>query len=214
MSTRQEKRIDALLSSVPVMPIVVIENEEHALPLADALLAGGLSTIEITLRTDAALPAVEKIVRERPDMTVGTGTVLDAEALKGSRDAGAVFAVSPGFSPAILRAARGLVDDCPLLPGVATASEAMQAAEEGFTRLKFFPAEQAGGVAYLKALAGPMPHVRFCPTGGIAPEAVAEYRALKNVFTVGGSWVTPTSLMAKGDWTGIEELARRAVSFG
>jgi 2-dehydro-3-deoxyphosphogluconate aldolase/(4S)-4-hydroxy-2-oxoglutarate aldolase len=206
----QAEKIDALLGGVGVMPVVVIEREEDALPLADALLAGGIHAIEITLRTKAALPAVRMIAKERPEMVVGTGTVLSERNLLSSIDAGARFAVSPGLTTLLATAAGQHMDECPLLPGVATASEAMRADEAGFGRLKFFPAEAAGGVRALKGLAGPLPHLAFCPTGGVTPDTLSSYRALPNVFCVGGSWLAPADLVAKGAWDRVEELARKA----
>lgn len=208
----QAERIDALLSAIPVMPVVVIEDAAHALPMADALAAGGIHAAEITLRTPAALEAVRIIARERKDMVIGTGTVLSERDLMSSIDAGAQFAVSPGLTTLLATAAGKHMDECPLLPGVATASEAMRAEEAGFERLKFFPAEPAGGAPYLAGLAGPLQRVKFCPTGGVKPETVAKYRALKNVFTVGGSWLTPKDKMAAGDWAAIEALAREAAA--
>lgn len=208
--TSQADRIDELLSSVPVMPVVVIDDVEHALPMADALMAGGIFAAEITLRTSAALGAVKVIAAERKNMVIGTGTVLSERDLLSSIDAGAQFAVSPGLTTLLATAAGQHMDECPLLPGVATASEAMRAEEAGFERLKFFPAEPAGGAPYLGGLAGPLQRVKFCPTGGVKPSNLASYRALKNVFTVGGSWLTPKDKMAAGDWSAIEELAREA----
>lgn len=210
--TTQAERLDTLLSSVPVMPVVVIEDEAHALPLADALAAGGINAIEITLRTQAALGAVKAIAEARKDMVVGTGTVLSERDLLSSIDAGAKFAVSPGLTTLLATAAGQHMDECPLLPGVATASEAMRAEEAGFERLKFFPAEPAGGAPYLGGLAGPLQRLKFCPTGGIKPEKVAAYRKLKNVFTIGGSWIAPGAMMKEGDWAGIEKLAREAAA--
>lgn len=210
--TSQAERIDALLSSVPVMPVLVIEDEADALPLADALAAGGIHAVEITLRTPAALPAVKAIATERKDMVIGTGTVLTEKDLQASADAGAQFCVSPGLTRALGSAAQGFMESCPLLPGVATASEAMEAAEAGFERLKFFPAEPAGGAPYLAGLAGPLPHLKFCPTGSIIPEKAPAYKKLKNVFTVGGSWLTPKDLLKAKDWAGVEALAREAAA--
>lgn len=208
----QAENIDALLSSVPVMPVVVIEDPAHALPMADALAAGGIHAAEVTLRTPAALEAVKLIATERKDMVIGTGTVLSERDLLSSIDAGAQFAVSPGLTTLLANAANQHLDRCPLLPGVATASEAMRAEEAGFERLKFFPAEPAGGAPYLAGLAGPLQRLKFCPTGGVKPSNVTNYRSLKNVFTVGGSWLTPKDKMASGEWSVIEELAREAAA--
>lgn len=206
----QAERIDELLATIPVLPVLVVEDEAYALPLADALAAGGIGAIEITLRTPAALPAVARIAKERPAMIVGTGTVRSERDLLASMDAGAQFAVSPGLTTLLATAAGQHMDECPLLPGVATASEAMRAEEAGFERLKFFPAEPAGGPGHIGALAGPLPGLKFCPTGAITAEQVGAYRALPNVFTVGGSWIAPKDKMAAGDWAGIEKLARHA----
>ena len=209
----QGTRIDRLLNNVRVMPVVVIEDEAHAVPLADALLEGGVSCIEVTLRTPAALPAAERIARDRPEMVLGTGTVLTGGDLARSAEAGARFAVSPGLTPALAEAARAQAD-CPLLPGCATASEVMAALEAGLTRLKFFPAEAIGGAKAVASLSGPLPAARFCPTGGITPEKAADYLSLPNVFCVGGSWVAPKQAMRDGDWAGITKLARMASGAG
>ncbi len=208
--TSQAEAIDALLAGVRVMPVVVMGRASDALPLADALLEGGVRAVEITLRTEAALGAVETIARQRPEMIVGTGTVLTGTDLKRSQDVGARFAVSPGLTEALAEAAKPAFAVCPLLPGAATASEAMAAMDHGFTRLKFFPAETSGGAAAVKALSGPLPAARFCPTGGIAPETAAGYLALPNVFCVGGSWLTPKDAMAAGDWDAVTRAARAA----
>ncbi|GGY45228.1 bifunctional 4-hydroxy-2-oxoglutarate aldolase/2-dehydro-3-deoxy-phosphogluconate aldolase [Parvularcula lutaonensis] len=210
--TSQAERIDELLSSVPVMPVLVIEDEADALPLADALVAGGIHAVEITLRTPAALPAVKAIATERKDIIIGTGTVLTEKDLMNSIDAGAQFCVSPGLTTILATAAGQHMDRCPLLPGVATASEAMRAEEAGFERLKFFPAEPAGGAPYLASLAGPLPRLKFCPTGSITPDKAPAYKKLKNVFTVGGSWLTPKDLLKAKDWAGVEALAREAAA--
>jgi 2-dehydro-3-deoxyphosphogluconate aldolase/(4S)-4-hydroxy-2-oxoglutarate aldolase len=211
--TSQAERIDELLNGIPVMPVVVIEDASLALPLADALMAGGIRAMEVTLRTDAAFDTVAAIAKERPDMVIGTGTVLSERDLSRSVDAGAQFAVSPGLTTLLASAALQYMEECPLLPGVATASEAMRAEEAGFERLKFFPAEQAGGAAYLRSLGGPLQRLKFCPTGGISVQNAPDYKKLANVFTVGGSWLTPKDKMAAGDWAGIEALAREAAGF-
>jgi len=208
----QAERIDQLLSHVPVMPVVVIDDAADALPLADALLAGGIDAIEITLRTEAALPAIAAIAKERPKMVLGAGTILTERDQLSAMDAGAQFTVSPGLTTLLATAAGKHMDECPLLPGIGTASEAMRADEAGFGRLKFFPAEPSGGAAMVGALAGPLPHLKFCPTGSIKPHGVEAYRKLPNVFCVGGSWITPKDKMAAKDWAAIEELARTASS--
>jgi 2-dehydro-3-deoxyphosphogluconate aldolase/(4S)-4-hydroxy-2-oxoglutarate aldolase len=178
--------------------------------MARALVAGGIPTIEVTLRTPAALDAIRAIAAEVEGATVGVGTVLNARDLDAALKAGARFAVSPGASPRLLDAA----DDCalPLLPGAATASEAMALLERGYTHLKFFPAVPAGGHKLLAAWASPLPQLRFCPTGGISQTSAADFLALSNVLCVGGSWLTPADKLAGGDWAGIERLAREAAA--
>ena len=198
----------AILKLSPVMPVVVIDDAAGAIPLAEALLEGGIPSIEVTLRTDAALPAIKAIAGALPDMVLGAGTVLDAETARAASDAGASFAVSPG-------ATEGLVEGCrkaglPLLPGAATPSEMMAMAEMDIDTLKFFPANQAGGVEYLKAIAGPLPHLMFCPTGGINAANAGDFLALDNVGCVGGSWVADRKAIADGDWQGIAKRAKEA----
>ncbi|WP_051882149.1 bifunctional 4-hydroxy-2-oxoglutarate aldolase/2-dehydro-3-deoxy-phosphogluconate aldolase [Parvularcula oceani] len=210
----QAERIDALLGGVTVMPVVVLERARDALPLADALMEGGVRAMEVTLRTEAALRAVELIARERPDVVIGTGTVLSAEDLRRSEEAGAVFAVSPGLTPSLAKGAAERFSTCPLLPGTATASDVMAALEAGFERLKFFPAESAGGAAAVKALHGPLAKARFCPTGGIKPETAADYLSLPNVFCVGGSWLTPQKAIDAGNWAQVTRLASESVRLG
>ena len=205
----QADRIDALLGGIRVMPVVVIHDASDALALADALLEGGVRAAEVTLRTDAALAAVETMARQRPDLVTGTGTVLTANDLRRSQDVGARFAVSPGLTDALAEAATGSADHCPLLPGTATASEVMAALDHGFERLKFFPAETSGGAPAVKALGGPLPQARFCPTGGIGPENADEYLGLDNVFCVGGSWITKAA--KERDWKAVTAAARATV---
>ncbi len=194
----------------PVIPVIVIDRVEDAVPLAQALVAGGVKVLEVTLRTPAGLPAISEIAREVPDAIVGAGTVRSVAELRAARDAGATFAVSPGFLPEIGQASRdmGLL----LLPGVATASEVMAAQAQGFDFLKLFPAVPVGGLALLKALAGPFPDVAFCPTGGLTPENAGDFLALPNVLVCGGSWLTPAQLMARRDWPAITELARQTAA--
>ena len=201
-------RSDALapiVGSVPVVPVVIVDDALSAVPLARALVAGGLSVVEITLRTDAALDAIAAIAAEVAGAIVGAGTVLSADQWQAAEKAGARYMVSPGASPDLLAAARDSA--VPLMPGAATASEAMRLLEEGYTIQKFFPAEPAGGAAFLKALAAPLPAVSFCPTGGIGAANAGDYLALPNVVCVGGSWVTPAEAIAAGDWSRIEALA-------
>lgn len=200
----------ALASHGPVIPVVVIERVEHALPMARALFEGGVRVVEVTLRTPAALAAIAAIAASLPDVIVGAGTVRSAADACAALAAGARFAVSPGFSPRLGSACREI--GLALLPGVATASEVMLAAEEGFRFLKFFPAASAGGAAMLKAWASVFADVTFCPTGGITAASAADYLALANVRVVGGSWLTPPDALAAADWPRIERLAREAAS--
>jgi 2-dehydro-3-deoxyphosphogluconate aldolase/(4S)-4-hydroxy-2-oxoglutarate aldolase len=202
--------VEQILRAGPVMPVIVIEEAACAVPLARALLAGGVRVLEVTLRTPAALDAIRAIAMEVPEAIVGAGTILDPKDLQQARAAGARFGVSPGATTALLQAARDA--GWPFLPGVATASEAMTALAQGYTALKFFPAAAAGGTAMLKALAGPLPQLRFCPTGGITPATASSYLALANVACVGGSWLTPPEAMLGGDWAAITGLARQATA--
>lgn len=198
--------IASLLSRAPVIPVIMIEDVAHAVPLARALVAGGVTVIEITLRTDAALEAIRRIRAEVPEAVVGAGTVLTPAQLDHAGAAGAVFAVSPGATPTLLDAAAA--SPVPLLPGTATASEVMAVLERGYTCMKLFPAEAAGGIALLSALASPLPNARFCPTGGIDPDKARRYLALSNVICVGGSWLAPRDAIREGDWQRITDLAR------
>lgn len=198
----------SLAARGPVIPVIVLDRVADAVPLAEALLAGGVQVLEVTLRTGAALGCIEAIARRVPQALVGAGTVRSAADARAARDAGARFAVSPGYTAAVGEACRAL--GLPLLPGVATASEVMVAQADGHALLKFFPAQQAGGPGLLKALAGPFPEVAFCPTGGITPETAPQYLALPNVKVCGGSWLTPPDAMAAGDWARITRLAREA----
>ena len=200
--------LEAVLTAAPVVPVLTIEDAESAVPLARELVKGGLPAIEITLRTAAALDAVKAIAAEVEGAFAGVGTVLDAAQLKQAQAAGAIFAVSPGASPGLLDAAAD--SPVPLLPGAATASEAMALMERGYEILKFFPAGPAGGIAYLKALAAPLPEIRFCPTGGVSLQNAPDYLKLDNVICVGGSWVAPQDAIASCDWQRIEQLARQA----
>lgn len=200
----------ALLARAPVVPVLTAESVESALPLATALVAGGLSVLEVTLRTETALAAIEAIGKEVEGAIVGAGTVLSGEQLAAVERAGAHFAVCPGAAPDLLDAAENSA--VPLLPGGTTPSEVMALSARGYDVLKFFPAEPAGGVAYLKALAGPFPEVGFCPTGGISEANAQDYLALETVICVGGSWVAPAEAVAAGDWERITALAKAAAS--
>lgn len=195
-----------IASHGPVIPVIVIDRVEDALPLAEALLAGGVKVLEVTLRTAAGLPAIETIARNLPEAVVGVGTVLNADDARRASEAGARFAVSPGYTSEVGSACKRL--DLPLLPGVATSSEIMAALADGFSFLKLFPAEAAGGIPLLKAWASPFGQVSFCPTGGISQATAANYLALPNVRCVGGSWLTPGDAMRAGDWARITQLAR------
>ncbi|WP_426403459.1 bifunctional 4-hydroxy-2-oxoglutarate aldolase/2-dehydro-3-deoxy-phosphogluconate aldolase [Streptomyces sp. R-07] len=193
---------------VPVVPVVVIEDAADAVPLARALVAGGLPLIEVTLRTPAALDAVHAIAAEVPEAVVGAGTVVSAAGVADAVGAGARFLVSPGWTEGLLGAMRD--SGVPFLPGVSTASEVVALLERGVRDMKFFPAEAAGGVPYLKSLAGPLPRARFCPTGGITLASAPAYLALPNVGCVGGTWMLPPDALAARDWARVESLARGA----
>ncbi|MFY3384363.1 bifunctional 4-hydroxy-2-oxoglutarate aldolase/2-dehydro-3-deoxy-phosphogluconate aldolase [Paracidovorax sp. MALMAid1276] len=195
-----------IASHGPVIPVIVIDRVEDALPLAEALLAGGVKVLEVTLRTAAGLPAIEAIARQLPEAVVGVGTVLNADDARRASEAGARFAVSPGYTPEVGSACKHL--NLPLLPGVATSSEIMAALADGFSFLKLFPAEAVGGIPLLKSWASPFGQVAFCPTGGITPATAANYLALPNVRCVGGSWLTPADAVRAGDWARITDLAR------
>jgi 2-dehydro-3-deoxyphosphogluconate aldolase/(4S)-4-hydroxy-2-oxoglutarate aldolase len=197
-----------LLQYSPVMPVIVVKDLDIIVDLAEALVAGGVRSLEITLRSESALRAIELLCEAVPQALVGVGTVRNAGQLDAALKAGAKFAVSPGFGRELATAARAA--KIPFLPGVATPSEAMFAAEQGFTVQKLFPAEAVGGIPMLKALYGPLPDIIFCPTGGINAGNAAGYLALPNVECVGGSWLTPDSLVARKDWDGIMQLAREA----
>jgi 2-dehydro-3-deoxyphosphogluconate aldolase/(4S)-4-hydroxy-2-oxoglutarate aldolase len=200
--------IDRIAKATPVLPVVVIDDADCAVPLAETLLSAGLAAIEITLRTPAALPAIRAISSKVPNMLLSAGTVLTADDLRATRDAGATFAISPGATPALLAAARDQA--MPLIPGVATASDVMQAMEYGYGFCKYFPAAIAGGVEGLKALGGPFTQMKFCPTGGVSLTNAPEYLKLKNVVCVGGSWLTPASTLKARDWPQIAKLAQEA----
>jgi len=197
-----------VMQDAPVIPVIVLTDVVHAVPMARALLAGGIRMLEVTLRTPQALACIEAIAREVPQAVVGAGTVRSRADAQAAARAGARFAVSPGYTKAVGQACRdaGLA----LLPGVASASEIMQAQEDGFTELKFFPAMQAGGPAMLKAWSGPFFDVKFCPTGGVTPQNAAEFLALSNVVCVGSTWLVPADALASGDWARITRLAGEA----
>lgn len=197
-----------VMQDAPVIPVIVLHDVAHAVPMARALVAGGIRMLEVTLRTPQALACMEAIANEVPDAMVGAGTVRSPADAAAAAKAGAQFAVSPGYTKAVSQACRD--HGLSLLPGVATGSEIMMAQEDGYTELKFFPAMQAGGPALLKAWAGPFFDVKFCPTGGVTQANAPELLALPNVACVGGSWLVPADALAKGDWARIEALAREA----
>jgi 2-dehydro-3-deoxyphosphogluconate aldolase/(4S)-4-hydroxy-2-oxoglutarate aldolase len=207
---QKQKQIEVTLRLAPVVPVVIIHDARAAVPMARALVAGGVPAIEVTLRTPAALDAIRAIAEEVEGAVVGVGTVLSAKDLRAAHKAGARFAVSPGVSPGLLDAADD--SELPLLPGVATAGEAMSLLERGYHHLKFFPAVPAGGHKLLGAWASPLPQIRFCPTGGISLANAGDFLSLPNVLCVGGSWLTPADKLESGDWAGIERLAREAAA--
>ncbi|MFE2212193.1 bifunctional 4-hydroxy-2-oxoglutarate aldolase/2-dehydro-3-deoxy-phosphogluconate aldolase [Streptomyces canus] len=198
----------SLLDLAPVVPVVVLEDASDAVPLARALVAGGLPAIEVTLRTPVALNAIRAIAGEVPEAVVGAGTVITPDQVTETVAAGARFLVSPGWTDVLLSAMQA--SGVPFLPGVSTTSEVVALLERGVTEMKFFPAEAAGGTAYLRSLAGPLPQARFCPTGGIGPENAPAYLSLPNVGCVGGTWMLPADAIAARDWGRVEALAREA----
>ena len=202
----------AVLRRAPVIPVLTVESVEEALALAGALIAGGLSVLEVALRTPAATGAVAALAKRFPDAAIGAGTVVQADQIKTAADDGAAFLVSPGMTPHLIEAA--VRSPVPFVPGAATASEAMALRERGFTALKFFPAEPAGGARYLASLAGPLPNLIFCPTGGIDAQKAQNYLALANVACVGGSWMVAPGLIAAQDYAKVEQLAREASTLG
>ncbi len=197
-----------VMQDAPVIPVIVLHDVAHAVPMARALVAGGIRMLEVTLRTPQALACMEAIAKEVPEAVVGAGTVRSAADAAAAAKAGAQFAVSPGYTCAVGQACRD--QGLSLLPGVATGSEIMMAQEDGYTHLKFFPAMQAGGPAMLKAWAGPFFDVKFCPTGGVTSGNAAEFLSLPNVACVGGSWLVPGDALAQGDWARIKALAHQA----
>ncbi len=199
----------SLLDRVPVIPVVVLDDLDAAVPLARALVEGGVPVIELTLRTPVALEAIARIAVEVPEILLGAGTIVEADQARLAAEAGARFLVSPGSTPTLLDAmtATGL----PHLPGVASVSEILMLLERGYTEMKFFPAEAAGGAPFLKSVASPVAAARFCPTGGIGPANAADYLALPNVGCVGGSWLTPAAAVAAGDWETVRRLASESV---
>ena len=208
MSPSQPDRTLDLLGIAPVVPVVVLDSLDQAVPVARALVAGGLPVIELTLRTPVALDAMRAIADEVPEITLGAGTVTSPDLAKAAKDAGASFLVSPGATPRLMDAM--LDTGLPFLPGTATVSEALAVLEYGVTQMKFFPAEASGGTAYLSSLTTVVPAARFCPTGGIRPATAPDYLALSNVGCVGGTWITPKAALDSGDWDTVTRLAAEA----
>ena len=199
-----------LLTGNPVIPVITLDRVEDAVPLAQALVAGGLKVLEVTLRTEAAVEGIRQIVKHVPEAIVGTGTVCTEQHIKLSEDLGCQFMISPGATDKLLRAAEN--SSVPFLPGISSVSELMRGMEYGYSDFKFFPAEASGGVPVLKAMGGPFGDIRFCPTGGIGLHNVLSYLALPNVLCVGGSWIAETKLIQEKRWADIEQLAREAVT--
>jgi 2-dehydro-3-deoxyphosphogluconate aldolase/(4S)-4-hydroxy-2-oxoglutarate aldolase len=202
--------VEQVMRTSPVIPVLTVEDLAHAAPLAQALLAGGLKVLELTLRTPIALEAIKAMVEAAPDAIVGAGTVLNPDELYRAVDAGAKFIVSPGLTEKLARAAEAA--GVPLLAGIATAGDIMRGLDLGLNRFKFFPAETSGGAAAVAAFGGPFGEVRFCPTGGVTPQNAPNYLALKNILCVGGTWITPKAAVTAGEWDKITELARQAAA--
>ena len=203
-------RIDVICASAPVIPVLTLENADQALGIGTALVNGGLKVLEITLRSDYGLSAIKQLKKALPDAIIGAGTVLTPQQYEACVEAGADFIVSPGCTAQLLL--HGSQSEVPLLPGIATVSEAMAAMELGYGRFKLFPAAVVGGMDFLKAIGGPISQLKFCPTGGVKPTNAADYLALSNVMCVGGTWLTPAALVEQGDWQAIEALARQAAA--
>lgn len=204
-------KIENVMLTCPVIPVIVIDDINDAVPLAKALVKGGLKVLEVTLRTDSALEAIRKIKESVPDAVVGAGTVINPDDVSKAVAAGAEFLVSPGSCSSLIDAASQ--KNIPLLPGVATPSEVMALLERGFKCMKFFPAEAAGGVSMLKSIGGPLPQIKFCPTGGVTESNASDYLALNNVLCVGGTWMLDRALVAAKNWSAIEERARVAAQY-
>lgn len=200
---------EKILTTGPVVPVIVVNKLEHAVPMAKALVAGGVRVLEVTLRTPVAMEALRLMIKEVPDAIVGAGTVINTQQLQEVTEAGAQFVISPGITEPLLKAA--VEGPVPLIPGISTVSELMTGMDYGLREFKFFPAEANGGVKALQAIGGPFPQVRFCPTGGISPANYRDYLALKSVLCIGGSWLVPNDALESGDWERITRLAREAV---
>lgn len=210
MSKNWQYTVEEVFATSPIVPVLVIHDLAHAVPLAKALIAGGISVLEVTLRTPVALDVIKLIATELPEAMIGAGTVTNAEQLQAVTDAGAKFAISPGMTAELLKA--GQAGSIPLIPGISSTSDLMKGKDAGYTHLKFFPAEAVGGVKAIKSISGPFPDMVFCPTGGISPSNYLTYLALPNIPCVGGSWVAPDDMVQNGDWAGITRLAREAVT--
>jgi 2-dehydro-3-deoxyphosphogluconate aldolase/(4S)-4-hydroxy-2-oxoglutarate aldolase len=207
--TARREKLATLVKSATVIPVLTIERLEHAVPLAKALVAGGVRVLEVTLRTPVAIEAAKAMIAEVPEAIVGIGTILNGDDLRRAEALGAKFGISPGTTPELLKAAAASA--LPFAPGIATASELMQALAHGFDLVKFFPAEQSGGIKALRALAGPFPNIRVCPTGGIGEANAAAWLAEPNVLAVGGSWLCPAADIRSGNWAGITAMCERAM---
>lgn len=209
MSDNWKKSSAEIFAQGPVVPVLVIKDVAHAVPLANALIEGGIKVLEVTLRTPCAVDVISTIAKEVPEAVIGAGTVTNAEQLKMVTDAGAQFAISPGLTTDLLEA--GKQGSISLIPGIASISELMKGLDLGYDHFKFFPAEASGGIKAIKSISGPFPNVTFCPTGGISPHNYLDYLALPNIKCVGGSWLAPDDAMANGNWGRITELAKEAV---
>ncbi|AMJ98847.1 MAG: bifunctional 4-hydroxy-2-oxoglutarate aldolase/2-dehydro-3-deoxy-phosphogluconate aldolase [Pseudomonadota bacterium] len=210
MTTKWKYSPEEIFAAGPVVPVLVINDVEKAVPLAKALMEGGIKVLEVTLRTPAAIDVIKRIAQEVPDSLIGAGTVTNAQQLKAVVEAGAKFAISPGMTADLLKA--GMDSEIPLIPGISSTSDLMKGKDAGYTHMKFFPAEASGGVKAIKSISGPFPDVTFCPTGGIGPDNYNDYLALNNVKCVGGSWLAPDDAIESGDWARITQLAKEAVA--
>jgi 2-dehydro-3-deoxyphosphogluconate aldolase/(4S)-4-hydroxy-2-oxoglutarate aldolase len=210
MTTKWKYSPEEIFAAGPVVPVLVINDVEKAVPLAKALMEGGIKVLEVTLRTPAAIDVIKRIAQEVPDSLIGAGTVTNAQQLKAVVEAGAKFAISPGMTADLLKA--GMDAEIPLIPGISSTSDLMKGKDAGYTHMKFFPAEASGGVKAIKSISGPFPDVTFCPTGGIGPNNYNDYLSLNNVKCVGGSWLAPDDAIEAGDWARITQLAKEAVA--
>ena len=210
MTSKWKTSPEEIFAAGPVVPVLVINDVEKAVPLAKALMEGGIKVLEVTLRTPAAIDVIKRIADEVPDSLIGAGTVTNAQQLKAVVEAGAKFAISPGMTADLLKA--GMDAEIPLIPGISSTSDLMKGKDAGYTHMKFFPAEASGGVKAIKSISGPFPDVTFCPTGGIGPNNYNDYLALNNVKCVGGSWLAPDDAIEAGDWARITQLAKEAVA--